>query len=127
MSATREKAQLMSASEIDRTLVRLAHEILEKSADLDKQVGIKFTDTGEAYTIHVRRGVAEITPKLLDKPDMLVYANSIKWKEMLAKMRSPMTTLAGFKYPKGNVIEFANFLKNFEAPPIQLSFEGKGK
>src|SRR5438270_1137000 len=36
MSVTREKAQLMSASEIDRTLVRLAHEILEKSADLDK-------------------------------------------------------------------------------------------
>src|ERR1700750_3156707 len=36
MSATRFKAQLMSASEIDRTLVRLAHEILEKSADLDK-------------------------------------------------------------------------------------------
>src|ERR1044071_9749771 len=36
MSATREKAQLMSASEIDRTLVRLAHEILEKSADLDQ-------------------------------------------------------------------------------------------
>src|SRR5215831_19000431 len=36
MTATREKAQLMSASEIDRTLVRLAHEILEKSADLSK-------------------------------------------------------------------------------------------
>jgi pyrimidine operon attenuation protein/uracil phosphoribosyltransferase len=30
----REKAQLMSASEIDRTLVRLAHEILEKSQDI---------------------------------------------------------------------------------------------
>src|SRR5579871_1396019 len=36
MATTREKAQLMSASEIDRTLVRLAHEVLEKSADLDK-------------------------------------------------------------------------------------------
>lgn len=36
MSATREKAQLMSASEIDRTLVRLAHEILEKTENLDK-------------------------------------------------------------------------------------------
>src|ERR1700756_3305671 len=36
MSPTREKSQLMSASEIDRTLVRLAHEILEKTADLDK-------------------------------------------------------------------------------------------
>ena len=36
MALTREKAQLMSASEIDRTLVRLAHEVLEKSADLEK-------------------------------------------------------------------------------------------
>ena len=37
MSATtREKAQLMSASEIDRTLVRLAHEILEKAGSPDQ-------------------------------------------------------------------------------------------
>jgi pyrimidine operon attenuation protein / uracil phosphoribosyltransferase len=34
MAGTREKSQLMSASEIDRTLVRLAHEILEKTEDL---------------------------------------------------------------------------------------------
>lgn len=36
MPMTREKAQLMSASEIDRTLVRLAHEVLERTRDLDK-------------------------------------------------------------------------------------------
>ena len=36
MVPTREKAQLMSASEIDRTLVRLAHEILEKTEDLHR-------------------------------------------------------------------------------------------
>ena len=36
MSLIREKVQLMSASEIDRTLVRLAHEILEKTKDLDQ-------------------------------------------------------------------------------------------
>src|SRR5437764_679926 len=36
MVNTREKGQLMSASEIDRTLVRLAHEILEKTKDLDQ-------------------------------------------------------------------------------------------
>ena len=43
MAGTREKAQLMSASEVDRTLVRLAHEILEKSSDLDRLafVGIR--------------------------------------------------------------------------------------
>jgi pyrimidine operon attenuation protein/uracil phosphoribosyltransferase len=43
----REKRQLMSASEMDRTLVRLAHEILEKSADLNKL----------AFVGIVRRGV----------------------------------------------------------------------
>lgn len=36
MPLIREKAQLMSASEIDRTLVRLAHEIVEKTPHLDK-------------------------------------------------------------------------------------------
>jgi len=43
MALTREKAQLMSASEVDRTLVRLAHEILEKDGDLERLafVGIR--------------------------------------------------------------------------------------
>lgn len=43
MSNTRLKSQLMTASEIDRTLVRLAHEVLEKTEDLDKLcfVGIR--------------------------------------------------------------------------------------
>ena len=37
---TREKAQLMTASEIDRTLVRLAHEILERAKDPSQLVFI---------------------------------------------------------------------------------------
>ena len=43
MAQMREKTQLMSASEIDRTLVRLAHEILERASSLDKLafVGIR--------------------------------------------------------------------------------------
>lgn len=43
MPIVREKKQLMSASEIDRTLVRLAHEVLEKTQDLSRLafVGIK--------------------------------------------------------------------------------------
>src|SRR5947209_11279689 len=43
MPTVREKKQLMSSSEIDRTLVRLAHEVLERTSDLDQLafVGIK--------------------------------------------------------------------------------------
>lgn len=36
MALTQVKSQLMSASEIDRTVVRLAHEVLEKTKDLSK-------------------------------------------------------------------------------------------
>ncbi|MES1261710.1 MAG: bifunctional pyr operon transcriptional regulator/uracil phosphoribosyltransferase PyrR [Acidobacteriota bacterium] len=43
MALTQVKSQLMSASEIDRTLVRLAHEILEQTKDLEQLafVGIR--------------------------------------------------------------------------------------
>ena len=43
MPTVHDKKQLMSASEIDRTLVRLAHEVLEKTTDLKQLafVGIK--------------------------------------------------------------------------------------
>src|SRR6202142_3831010 len=34
-TALRQKSQLMSASEIERTLVRLAHQILEKNGGVD--------------------------------------------------------------------------------------------
>ena len=51
----REKSQLMSASEIDRTLVRLAHEILEKAEDIYRR-GIRPARTPGVFSLHVRPG-----------------------------------------------------------------------
>jgi alkyl sulfatase BDS1-like metallo-beta-lactamase superfamily hydrolase len=106
----------------DRMVVNLDP---KASADVDRRVGMTFTDTGEAYTIHVRRGVAEIIPGLSGDLDIRVQADSLKWKEMLGKLRSPVTTLAGFDYPKGNAVAFALFMRLFEAPPTRLPFEIK--
>ncbi|MEW6332781.1 MAG: alkyl sulfatase dimerization domain-containing protein [Thermodesulfobacteriota bacterium] len=97
----------------------------QASAHMDRRVGIAFTDTGEAFTIHVRRGVAEIMPRLADDLHILVRADSVRWKEMAGRLRSPVTTLAGFDYPKGSAVAFALFLKLFEPPPIRLPFENK--
>lgn len=60
MSLTRDKAQLMSASEIDRTLVRLAHEILEKTTDL-----------GQLAFIGVRRRGVPLAQRLAKKIESL--------------------------------------------------------
>ena len=69
MSVTREKSQLMSASEIDRTLVRLAHEILERSSDGKDHV--KILDFGVAG-IQGETGSAHVplteTGKMLGTP-----------------------------------------------------------
>jgi hypothetical protein len=45
---------------------------------------------------------------------------------MLAKIRSPLVTLAGFKYEKGNAIAFGKFLKLFEQPKMKRPFEPVG-
>lgn len=60
MSATREKAQLMSASEMDRTLVRLAHEILEKSDDLTKLAFIGIRRRGVPIAQRLARKISDL-------------------------------------------------------------------
>jgi pyrimidine operon attenuation protein/uracil phosphoribosyltransferase len=57
MSATREKAQLMSASEMDRTLVRLAHEVLEKAADPSKLAFIGIRRRGVPMAERIARKI----------------------------------------------------------------------
>jgi hypothetical protein len=55
--------------------------------------------------------------------DLKVRADSRAWKEMLAKIRNPLVTLAGFNYEKGNAIAFGKFLKLFEQPKMKRPFE----
>ena len=61
MPLTREKSQLMSASEIDRTMVRLAHEILEKTKDLDRLafIGIRRRGVPLAQRLAAKIGALE--------------------------------------------------------------------
>src|ERR1035438_4957752 len=60
MALTREKSQLMSASEIDRTLVRLAHEILERTANLDKLAFIGIRRRGVPLAQRLARKIEDL-------------------------------------------------------------------
>ena len=60
MALTREKAQLMSASEIDRSLVRLAHEILEKTDDLEKLAFIGIRRRGVPLAQRLGRKIRDL-------------------------------------------------------------------
>jgi pyrimidine operon attenuation protein/uracil phosphoribosyltransferase len=60
LQALREKAQLMSASEIDRTLVRLAHEILERNNGLEGVVLVGIRRRGVPLAERLARKMADI-------------------------------------------------------------------
>lgn len=60
----REKAQLMSASEIERTLVRLAHEIVEKNNGVDNLALIGIRRRGEPLA----RRLAALAGRIESKP-----------------------------------------------------------
>ncbi len=60
MPRTLEKAQLMSASEMDRTLVRLAHEVLEKTRELDKLAFIGIRRRGVPLAQRLARKIEEL-------------------------------------------------------------------
>lgn len=86
-----------------------------KSAETDTTVGFRFPDAGEDYTVHVRKGVAEIRPQFPDHPDITVTADSTVWKEIAAKMRNP-----AFAYAQGDIkiegskLDLVRFLSLFK-------------
>jgi len=85
-----------------------------KSADVDKIVGFKFPDTGAAYTVHVRKGVAEIQPRFLENSEIIVTVDENVWKEIAAKMRNPaIALLKGDVSVEGGTFDLVKFLGLF--------------
>ena len=98
------------------------------SSEIKQSVGMIFPDANEAFVIHVRYGVAEIspcTPKEFDQMDLdiKVSADSKMWKEMLGQLRNPLTTMPQFDYLKGNTVGFAQFMKLFQPAPAKIPCE----
>ncbi|HWF45937.1 MAG TPA: bifunctional pyr operon transcriptional regulator/uracil phosphoribosyltransferase PyrR [Bryobacteraceae bacterium] len=95
MPTVREKKQLMSASEIDRTLVRLAHEILERTANLDQLafVGIK------------RRGVP-MAERLAAKIESLENRHIPTGNLDINLYRDDLTTVSDLPFVKAKQIGF---------------------
>ncbi len=124
--ATKVRAETLAAFPLEG-FFRLLRVNLDPvaSADVDQRAGFFFADTKETYTVHVRRGVAEIRPRPMDGLDIEVVLDSNIWKEMLARIRHPATTLLTFDYKKGNAIALAGFLKLFSPLPQKLPYEAE--
>jgi len=68
--------------------------IPEKSIEADIKVGFVFPDLKEEWSVHVRKGVADVQPYLMVDLDVTAILPSQVWKEVLAKVRNPAKTFA---------------------------------
>ncbi len=88
-----------------------------KSAGVDRKASFVFPDTGEVYTVHVRRGIAEVQPRRLGEPELTVTVESTVWKEIAARLRSPAVVIAsGALDVDGGVLAFREFFDLFATP-----------
>ena len=86
----------------------------EKSIDVDTIAGFRFPDTGEAYTVHVRRGVAEVRPQFPDNPDITLTVDAAVWKEVVTGFRNPAVALVKDVDKEGGILEIVKFLNMFK-------------
>jgi alkyl sulfatase BDS1-like metallo-beta-lactamase superfamily hydrolase len=87
----------------------------EKSAGVMKTVRFRFPDTGESYTVHVRRGVAFIEKSYAPAADITVTIDSKIWKRLAAKIDSPAAAYATGKIKvEGGVVGLVKFLGLFQ-------------
>jgi alkyl sulfatase BDS1-like metallo-beta-lactamase superfamily hydrolase len=89
----------------------------EDCLDRSIRVGFRFSDSGEAWTYIVRRGVSEVVPGIAGEVDLQVGVSAQAFKEMLAGLRSPALSIAtDFHVEQGNKLEFARFMQLFQPP-----------
>jgi alkyl sulfatase BDS1-like metallo-beta-lactamase superfamily hydrolase len=87
----------------------------ERSSDIDRVVLFRFPDVDEVFTVHVRRGVAEIQNRRTETPDITVTVSSTVWKEIVAGLRNPAAALAaGTIKIDGGTFDLVRFLGLFK-------------
>jgi len=81
-----QKAQLMSASEVERTLIRLAHEILEKNNGVDDLALIGIRRRGAPLAERLAKIIQRIEKKavLLDTLDITLYRDDLSANDLSA-------------------------------------------
>ena len=89
----------------------------EDTLDVLQTVQFNLTDTEEVYSIQIRHGVAEVQAYPLAKPDVSITTTSQVWKEVSAKIRSPLQAIIdGDLTVDGGKLALVEFLGYFDVP-----------
>ena len=89
----------------------------EKSLEINKTVMFEFNDLDQIFTIHVRKGVAQLINKQIINPDIVVKTNQQELKEIFAGLKNvasiSLAMTNGSIDVKGGKVKFLQFLGLF--------------
>ncbi|MFZ0796704.1 MAG: bifunctional pyr operon transcriptional regulator/uracil phosphoribosyltransferase PyrR [Terriglobales bacterium] len=97
----REKAQLMSASEVERTLIRLAHEILEKNNGVEDLALVGIRRRGVPLAERLARIIQRIEkkPVLLGTLDITLYRDDLSTDDLSTLDSKPVVRKSEMEIP----------------------------
>jgi pyrimidine operon attenuation protein / uracil phosphoribosyltransferase len=97
----REKAQLMSASEVERTLIRLAHEILEKNNGVDDLALVGIRRRGVPLAERLAKIIQRIEkkPVLLGTLDITLYRDDLSINDLSTLDHKPVVQKTELEIP----------------------------
>lgn len=82
------------------------------AADVDAQLGFRFTDTPETFTLHVRHGVAEFRAEAPPPDAIVLVTEATVWREILSGLRgAPLAFASGAVKVEGGVGQVPQALK----------------
>jgi pyrimidine operon attenuation protein/uracil phosphoribosyltransferase len=97
----REKAQLMSASEVERTLIRLAHEILEKNNGVEDLALVGIRRRGVPLAERLAKIIQRIEkkPVLLGTLDISLYRDDLLMDDLSTPRSKPVVQKSELEIP----------------------------
>lgn len=86
----------------------------EDTLKMNRKVVIHFSDTGEAWTLWVRRGVLETIPAVSADAEIELTVDSLVWKQMLSRQMNPAVAIAKhMDFSEGGAVSFTRFMLLF--------------
>jgi len=87
----------------------------EDTLDLDEVAAFHFTDVDKHYTVHIRRGVAEVREENRADAALSITTTSSIWKRLATKkLGAPQALLTGDLQVEGGVLALRKFMGYFE-------------
>ncbi|HJP20556.1 MAG TPA: alkyl sulfatase dimerization domain-containing protein [Alphaproteobacteria bacterium] len=87
----------------------------EEALETDTRVQFDFSDLGRRFTMHVRRGVAELSEGGAGQADIRIATTSATWKRIVTKKRNPALAYAADEIDlDGGLVAVVKFLALFD-------------